>query len=80
MENLDVKNKFSTSENPSLMNIDVSPAVDPPIMMFEAETAKLSPWPRAIDKNPMIRIKAPKQVSGVECPGMWYFRIFPEAS
>ena len=34
---------------------------------------KLSPWPRAIERKPMIKINAPKQVKGVECPGMWYF-------
>ena len=38
--------------------------------MFEADTARLSPCPSAIDKKPIIKIKAPKQVSGVECPGI----------
>ena len=60
-----------------LIIIEVRPAVDPPMIIFDAETARLSPWPRAIDKNPIMRINAPKQVNGVEWPGMWYFRILP---
>ena len=46
--------------------IVVKPAIAPPSVRFVTDAVILVPWPRTIDKNPMIRINAPRHVNGVE--------------
>jgi len=54
-----------------LTNIAVSPDADPPRIMFVADSSILWEWPRTIPRNPVTKIKPPRQVRGVEWPGMW---------
>jgi hypothetical protein len=48
--------------------IDVKPEAAPPRVKLVTPCATDWPCPSTIDKNPMKRMKAPRQVSGVEWP------------
>jgi len=54
----------------------VNPDAEPPRTIFMAESSILFAWPITIPRKPMMRMKPPRAVRGVEWPGMWYFFLF----
>jgi len=66
-------------DSPNLIQviiIVVKPAIAPPSVRFVTDAEIFFPCPRTIDKNPIIKINAPRHVSGVEWPGTWYLWPF----